>query len=32
VVTVLDAAHISNIEQPAAYTSAVLDFLSRPAV
>jgi 3-oxoadipate enol-lactonase len=31
VVSVLDAAHISNIEQPAAYTSAVLDFLSRPA-
>ena len=26
---VLDAAHISNIEQSAAYTSAVLDFLTR---
>jgi 3-oxoadipate enol-lactonase len=27
---VLDAAHISNIEQPEAFTSAVLDFLSQP--
>jgi 3-oxoadipate enol-lactonase len=25
--TVLDAAHLSNIEQPEAYTNAVLDFL-----
>ena len=32
VVSVLDAAHISNIEQTVAYTAAVLDFLSRPAV
>jgi 3-oxoadipate enol-lactonase len=28
---VLDAAHISNIEQSAAYSSAVLDFLTRRA-
>jgi 3-oxoadipate enol-lactonase len=27
---VLDAAHISNIEQPEAFTSAVADFLSQP--
>ena len=26
-ITVLEAAHISNIEQPAAYTQAVLGFL-----
>jgi 3-oxoadipate enol-lactonase len=25
--TLLDAAHLSNIEQPEAYTKAVLDFL-----
>ena len=25
---VLDAAHISNVEQPAAYASAVVDFLT----
>jgi 3-oxoadipate enol-lactonase len=25
--TLLDAAHLSNIEQPKAYTKAVLDFL-----
>jgi 3-oxoadipate enol-lactonase len=29
--TVLDAAHISNIEQPAAHTAAVLGFLGRDA-
>jgi 3-oxoadipate enol-lactonase len=27
--TVLDAAHISNVEQPAAYTDAVLGFLAQ---
>ena len=27
---VLDAAHISNIEQPEAFTSVVLEFLSQP--
>jgi 3-oxoadipate enol-lactonase len=27
--TVLDAAHISNVEQPAAYTNAVLGFLAQ---
>ncbi len=28
--TVLDAAHISNVEQPAAYTTDVLGFLTQP--
>ena len=28
---VLDAAHISNIEQPAAYAATVVDFLTRRA-
>jgi len=28
--TVLEAAHISNVEQPAAFNSAVLAFLTRP--
>jgi 3-oxoadipate enol-lactonase len=27
--TVLDAAHISNVEQPASYTDAVLGFLAQ---
>jgi pimeloyl-ACP methyl ester carboxylesterase len=27
--TVLDAAHISNVEQPAAYTDAILGFLAQ---
>jgi 3-oxoadipate enol-lactonase len=30
-VTMLEAAHISNIEQPAAYAKAVVDFLTRRA-
>jgi 3-oxoadipate enol-lactonase len=29
--TILDAAHISNVEQPAAFADAVLDFLARRA-
>ena len=29
--TILDAAHISNVEQPTAYADAVLEFLARPA-
>jgi 3-oxoadipate enol-lactonase len=27
----LEAAHLSNIEQPEAFSAAVLDFLGRPA-
>jgi hypothetical protein len=27
--TVLEAAHISNVEQPAAFSNAVLEFLLR---
>jgi hypothetical protein len=29
-IVALDAAHLSNIEQPKAYADAVLDFLTRP--
>ena len=28
--TLLDAAHISNVEQPAVYTAEVLGFLAQP--
>ena len=28
--TILDAAHISNVEQPHAFTEAVIGFLTRP--